>query len=189
MSPAVQSVFSPPPCSLLQPILRQFAYRNLTGYSVKHLTKTEIKNIHDSPLIHQGSHLITEYYQVGQAWLPHHKSMLTAHRHHLVLHCLEMVSRNIAASLFLAIEVRPVVPRILLLSFLEDRCLLSSSPQEPPSVKWPSQDDWEWPCDLTGWLPQRSWVHTIRLIPVCSLTWSSTIKGDQVLQQGYDSNG
>lgn len=54
--------------------------------STKILAEVKINNVPCSPLAQWASLLILGGYWVGQAWFPHHKSMLTTHSQLLVLH-------------------------------------------------------------------------------------------------------
>jgi len=58
------------------------------GDSVKSLAEVEVDNIHGSPLIYPASRAIIESYQVGQAWFPLGKSMLSTPDNLLFLHLL-----------------------------------------------------------------------------------------------------
>ncbi|KAK4829074.1 hypothetical protein QYF61_002018 [Mycteria americana] len=60
---AIQPVFNPPHCLLIQPILHQLLYEDLMGDTVESLTEVQVDNIHCSPLIYQASHFIIEGYQ------------------------------------------------------------------------------------------------------------------------------
>ena len=80
---AVEPVFNPPHCLLIQPILHQLLYE---ADSAKSPTDVKVDNIHCSPIVYQASHFIIEGYQVGQAWLCCYESVLTIPNQLLVLH-------------------------------------------------------------------------------------------------------
>lgn len=72
--PVIQWVFTLSHYFLIQPMHHQLALRET---SVKGLTEVKAENIQCFPLIYQTSHLITNIYQVGQAWLPIGEAMIT----------------------------------------------------------------------------------------------------------------
>lgn len=64
---AVQAVFSPPRCLLIQPVLHQLLYQHLRGDGVKSLNEVQVENIHCSPLVCQSNDFIVEGFWV---WKP-----------------------------------------------------------------------------------------------------------------------
>ena len=80
----IQPAFNLFHCPLMQPVLHQLTYEDLTGSSVKSLTEVKVDNIHCFPLIHQASDFIIDGDKVGQAC--HGESMLTTPDDLIVLH-------------------------------------------------------------------------------------------------------
>lgn len=78
---------------LIQPILQQLVFEDLTGDRAKSLPQDKVLNVHCSPLIYPLSHFILEDSQSGQAWLPLCESLLTILTTFLSVRCLETVSK------------------------------------------------------------------------------------------------
>jgi len=106
--------------------------------SVKGLTKVQVDNIHRLSVIHKAGYLAIEGDQVGQAGPAFHESMLAGPDPLVVLHMASESTQdeslhNLAWHLRRA--GRPVVPSILLLTFLVDGCYIGY----PPVI-------WDLPC-------------------------------------------
>jgi len=101
------------------------------GNCVKILAEVEVDNIHSSPLIYPASHAIVESYQIGQAWFPLGKFMLTTPDNLLFLHLLDDDLQDKLLHHFSwdgGEADWPVVPWVLLLALFEDWSDIGLSP-------------------------------------------------------------
>lgn len=69
---------------LIQPILQQLVFEDLTGDRAKSFPQDEVSTVHCSPLIHLLNHLIVEDSQSREAWLPLCESLLATFNQLLV---------------------------------------------------------------------------------------------------------
>ena len=72
-------------CPFIWFVLYKFVCEDVGGDCSESLAKIKINNIYCSPLFHWSSSVIKEGCQVGEAWFPLCKSMLTTHNHFPVL--------------------------------------------------------------------------------------------------------
>lgn len=146
----------------------QLVYKDGIWNSVKNLTKVKVNNIQHSSLIHLASQLIVEGYQVGKAWFPHCKSILTFPDRLLVLRLFENGLQDYLLHHLLRDWVQAyqaVVPLISSLALLEDRDDIYFLPVFR-NISWslqPFKDSWVWrPSDISQ-LPQHLCVQLVRL--------------------------
>lgn len=104
-----QTFFNSPRCLLMQPILHQLFYGDLTGYSIKGLSKVQVESIHCSLLMYQASRFIIDFVKLIKHDIPLVEPYCLLLMIFLSLVYLEMVSRISCSTTFPGIEVKPTL--------------------------------------------------------------------------------
>lgn len=144
----------------------QWAYY---GRLYQRLVKVKINNINYSPHVYRACIFnlifIAECSQICQAWYPLHKSVLSVPSHFIFGNVLQ-------------VHLICHLPRDWVeADFLKVLRNLSPSP-------WPFKNNWKWPHNYIGQLPQLLWIHPLRShLFKYSQTWCFSMEGESLLLQ------
>ena len=133
--------------------------------SVKSRAEVDVDNIHCSSLLYPASHGIIAGYQIRQAWVLLHESMLTTLDNLLFLHLSQNDIQNELLHLLSqdgGEADQPAVPWVLLLAFIEGWSDIGFAPVlgHFSCSPRPFKDGREWLNDIHQ-LPQHSCVHSV----------------------------
>lgn len=141
------------------------------GRLYQRLVKVKINNIRYTPHVYQACIFnlifIAECSQICQAWYPLHKSVLSVPSHFifgniLQVHLICHLPRDWVEADFLKV-------------------LRNLSPSQ-----WPFKNNWKWPHNYIGQLPQLLWIHPLRShLFKYSQTWCCSMEGESLLLQTF----